>query len=153
MSARLLAACAFTPAPAPAGPTMVMPPASASATRTETAFLCTSTAPSVGFRLRGELTGSRACATPGQSPGDSPQRPEGRIGSPVRPTRKRDDSASGQAGFYQHLCLFSCKLHDLLQNGLYEGANPRHLALDRGPPEHRRGGQLVLDPRAQTAAR
>ena len=51
------------------GAIMVMPPASASATTTETAFLCTSTAPSVGFRLRGELTGSRACATPRQRPG------------------------------------------------------------------------------------
>src|SRR5699024_9273555 len=42
---------------------------------------------------------------------------EGRIGSPARPTRRRGDSALGRDGFYQHLSVFSCKLHDLLQNG------------------------------------
>ena len=60
-----------------------------------------SSKPSVGFRLRGELTGSRLALRPGNGRGDSPQRPEGRIGSPVRPTRRRGDSALGRPSFYQ----------------------------------------------------
>src|SRR4029453_3448124 len=118
----VLAAPAFTSAPTTAGAHTVTPHASASATTTATAFLCTSTKPSVGFRLRGELTGSRLALPPGTARAIRPCDPKA---APVPPLAPLGSGATRRQDARRSIKRNSCKLHDLLQNGAVDEIAPQ----------------------------
>src|SRR4051812_1160160 len=144
-SPRLLDACAFTSALAPAGAAIVAPHTSASAIRTETDFLCTAKQPSVGFRLRGELTGSRGLRYARAGPGrfaPAARRPHRFPRSP-HPEVGRLGVRTGR--FLSTTLPFFLQAARFVAECPHARARPRHLPLDRKAPEHRRRRELVLD--------